>query len=72
MAKRDMNKIAREAIIPARYDMTLEQIESLCEYAKEKSIYNTIATAFNYGFVMGQRYQKKTENRRQAEEVTPA
>lgn len=72
MAKRDMHKIAREAIIPTRYDMTLEQIESLCEYAKEKSIYNTIATAFNYGFVMGQRYQKKTGDRRQAEEVTPA
>ena len=72
MATRDMNKIAREAIIPARYDMTYGQANSLCKSAKENSIYNAIATAFNYGFVMGQRYQKNTMNREKTEKDTPA
>lgn len=68
MAKRDMNKIAREATIPTQYDMTYGEAIAL---SKTNNPLNAISTAFKYGFAMGQRYQKNTEKREQARKVTP-
>lgn len=58
--KRNMGKIVEQArgTIPARYDMTGEELLQLCHYARSEDMAGAICDAFTYGYAMALRIEK--------------
>lgn len=66
--KRDMMKTAASVAgkIPVRYEMTREEARDLIMMAHEGKAFDAVATAFKYGFALGQRYEKAEAKKGQA------
>lgn len=60
MASRNMEQIAERAIsrIPTVYDMSYDEMRRLYEEFMGGQEFTALATAFNFGFVMGHRATK--------------
>ena len=59
MMSKDLKTTAASAVIDNRYDIKASQLDELKEIAKT-SLYDALTTAFNYGFVMGERSGRNT------------
>ena len=63
--KRDMMKTAQSVILPDHYCITLEETETLRDLEQHEGtegLFNAIMIAFRYGFVLGERYEKKRQS----------
>lgn len=62
---RDMIKTATKAEgKPGNFDMSFEELSYLLQEIKKGNSYEAIVTAFNYGFVMGNRATLKNNLKR--------
>lgn len=59
MASRNMEKLTESAKIPDRYGMTVKEVSRIYDMITEGKIYDAITMAFEFGFVMGSRAERK-------------
>ena len=62
MAKRNIKKLSETAKIPSHYILSLDELDELLQISNVGSIqgrYTAIMTAFNAGFVSGERAEKR-------------